>query len=59
MGWAWNMGELLLIGSNLVRESRNVRTIAGRGDVVVPLVGSSDRLPIGFLINAAADMVCS
>ena len=50
IGWAWNMGELLLIGPNLVRASRNVRTIAGRGDVVVPLVGSSDRLPIGFLI---------
>jgi hypothetical protein len=59
IGWAWNMGELLLIGPNLVRASRNVRTIAGRGDVVVPLVGSSERLPIGFLINAAADMVCS
>jgi hypothetical protein len=46
-------------GGNLVRTSRNVRTIAGRGDVVVRVASSSDHLQtvISDPINAAADMV--
>jgi hypothetical protein len=49
IGWAWNISELLQIAVlNLVRSFRTVQPIADRGDAVVPVASSWDRLTVRF-----------